>query len=149
MAGFDHAEMVEEETDAARLAERTGFENIPDFRRGAIPVIGQALHHDGHLVRSEALVGNGLEVHLLIGQAGAFLDGAFDGVAVNRVLAGFLDRRRKARVEVRVWSAQAGGHHDFANQFDDHLPLFLGIGFASGLFPLRAHLSALAKLLSS
>src|SRR5208337_4804297 len=36
MRGFDHAEVVEEKADAARLAERAGLEQIADFRRRAV-----------------------------------------------------------------------------------------------------------------
>src|SRR5208337_1823656 len=39
MRGFDHADVVEEKRHAAGLAERSGLEQIADFRRGAVPVV--------------------------------------------------------------------------------------------------------------
>ena len=54
--GFDDAEVIEEKRDAAGLAERTGLEQIADFRRGAIAIVGQAFHDDGHFVRREAFI---------------------------------------------------------------------------------------------
>ena len=84
VGGFDDAEVVEEEGDAAGLAEGAGLEDIADLRRGAVAVVGQALDDHRHFVRREALVGDQFEVDLLVGLPGALLDGALDGVAIAR-----------------------------------------------------------------
>ena len=95
VGGFDDAEVVEEERDAAGLAEGAGLKEIADFGRGAIAAVGQALDHHRHFVRRKALVGDQLEVDLLLGLAGALLDGAFDGVAIARGFAAPSRRRRR------------------------------------------------------
>ena len=139
MGGFDDAEVIEEEGDAAGLAERAGLEEIADFRRGAVAVVGEALDHHRHFVRREALVGDQLEVDLLIGLAGALLDGALDGVLIARGLLRLLDGGGEARVQVGVRAAEFGRDHDFADQLGGHLAFLLRVVFAPGLFPLCAH----------
>ena len=139
MIGLDDTAVVEEEAHAAGLAEGAGLEKIADFRRGAVPVVGETLDDDGHLVRREALIDDRLVGDLFVGLAGAFLDGALDGVPVHGGLLGLLDGGGQARVRVRVRAAEFGGDHDFADQFDDQLAFLLRVGFAPGLFPLCAH----------
>jgi hypothetical protein len=133
--------VVEEESDAAGLAQRTGLEEVADFRRGSVPAIGEAFDDDRYFMRREAFVSHLLETDLLIGLAGAFFDGPFDGIAINRGFAGFFDGGGETRVEIGVRAAELGGNHDFADQFGDQLAFLLRIGFAPGLFPLCAQLS--------
>ena len=107
VGGFDDAEVVEEEGDAAGLAEGAGLEEVADFRRGAVAVVGQALDDDRHLVRGEAFVGDQLEVDLLVGLAGALLDGALDGVAIDEAFLAFstaaASRALRSGSGRRVW----------------------------------------------
>ena len=51
--GFHDADMIEEKRDAARLAHRADFEQIPNLRRGAISIVSEAFNYDRHLVRRE------------------------------------------------------------------------------------------------
>ena len=139
VGGFDDAEVVEEKCDAAGLSERAGFEEIADLRRGAIAIVGEAFDDDGDFVRGETFVDDGFEIHFFIELAGAFFDGAFDGIAIDGGLFGFFDRDIKAGVEIGVRAAEFGRDHDFADQFGGHLTFFLRAGFAPGLFPLCAH----------
>jgi hypothetical protein len=138
VSGFDDAEMVEEKGDAAGLTERAGFEQITDFRRGAIAIVGEAFDDDGDFVGRETFVDDGLEIDLFIQLAGAFFDGALDGIAIDGSLFGFFDRDIEAGVEIGVRAAEFGRDHDFADQFGGHLAFFLRAGFAPGLFPLCA-----------
>src|SRR5205814_204365 len=81
--------------------------------------------------------------HFVIGLAGAFLDGALDGVTINRGFAGLFERGLKAWIRVGIGSAELGSNRYFANELVDQLTFFLRVGFASGLFPLCAHDSSL------
>src|SRR2546421_11794547 len=137
--GFHHAQAVEEETDAAGRTERTGAKEMANLGRGAVAVVGEALDDDRDFVRRESFVCHQFINHFFTGLAGAFPDGALDGVARYRGLARRLQRRVQPRVEIGVRPSQFRGHHDFANEFADDLAALRRIGHATGLFPLRAH----------
>ena len=139
MGGFDHAEVIEEKRHAAGLAERAGLEYIADFRRRAVAAVGETFNDDRHLVRRETFIDDGFVIDLFGVESGAFFDGAFDGVPIDGSFLGFFDGGEEARIEVGVRPAEFGRDHDFADQFDGHLALFLRVDFASGLFPLCAH----------
>ena len=93
-------------------------------------------------MRREPLVGDQLEVHLLVRLARALLDRTLNSVAIDRSLAGLLGRRRQPRVQVRVRAAQLGRDHDFADQLRRHLALLLRVCLAPGLFPLCAQVTS-------
>ena len=139
MRGFHDAEVIEEKRDAARLAERAGFEKISDFGRGAIAIVGETFHDNGDFMRRKTFVDDGFKIHLFIQLAGAFFDRALNGIAIDGGLFGFFNRDIKAGVEIGVRAAEFGRDHDFADQFGGHLTFFLRAGFAPGLFPLCAH----------
>ena len=102
MGSLDDAQVVEEEGDAAGLTKGARLKNIADLRRGAVAAIGEALDDHRDFVRREPLVGDQLEVDLLLGLPGPLLDGALDGVAIARGLLRLLDGGGEARVEIRV-----------------------------------------------
>jgi hypothetical protein len=131
--------MVEEKTDAAGLAKRTGLEEVPDFRCGTIAIVGQAFDDHRHLVWRETFIDDGLVVDDFVREARALLDGALNGVAIDGRLLRLLHGSGETGVQLGVCSAQLGGDGDFAHQLDDHLTLLLRVGFAPGLFPLCAH----------
>ena len=136
---LDHAHVIEEEADAAGIAERAGPEQMADYRCGTIAVVGQALDDDGNLMGRETFVGDELVGHLFIGLAGTFLDGAFDRIARDRSFPSRFHGRVQPGVEVGVRSAEFGSDEDFTDQFADDLAAFHGVGHAAGLFPSRAH----------
>ena len=140
VGGFDDTESVEEEAHGAGLAELTGAEEVPDFGGGAVPVVGEALDDDRDLMGGESLVEDGLVLDFFVEEPGSLLDAAFDGIPVNAGLFGFLDGDVESRIQVGIRAAEFGGDHDFANEFADDLALFLGVGLASCLFPLRSHI---------
>ena len=146
MSGFDNAEVVEEKGNAAGLAKGARFEQVADFRRGPVAVIGQTFDNDWDFVRRKTFVGDQLKFDLFVGLTGAFLDRALDGVAIDRGLPRLFDRGGQARIRSGSGTAQFGRDHDFADQLDDHLALLLRVGFAPGLFPLCAHGERLEKL---
>ena len=131
--------MVEHPRDAARRPKLAFFEKIANVGRGAIAIVGEAFHNHRDLVRRESFVCHQLINHFFTGLAGAFPDGALDGVARYRGLARCLQRRVQPRVEIGVRPSQFRGHHDFANEFANDLAALRRIGHATGLFPLRAH----------
>ena len=90
MRGFDDPRAIEKEPDAAGLAERTSFEQIPDFRRGTVAIVGKAFDDDRYFVWSESLECHQFESHFVIALAGAFLDRPLDGIAINGGFARFL-----------------------------------------------------------
>ena len=115
MGGFDNAEVVKEEGDAAGLAEGARLKYITNLRRGAITAIGEAFDDHRDFVWREPLVGDQLEADLFLGLSGALLDGALDGVLVARGLLRLFDGGVKARVQVRGRAAEFGRDHDFAD----------------------------------
>jgi predicted Rossmann fold flavoprotein len=138
---FHHSHVIEEKSDAPWLAQRAGFEEITNFRRGPIPIVGEAFDDYGNLVRAESFVSHLFENDLFVGEPGTFFDGAFDGVAGDGILPGLFDGGGEAGVEFGISAAEFGGDHDFAHQFNDELAFFLGVRFAPGLFPLSSHIS--------
>ena len=89
-------------------------------------------------MRGEPFVSDQLENDFFVRQPRALFDGAFDRVTGDGAFARFLDRRRKARIEIRISAPELGGDDDFADKFDDHLAALLRVGFAARLFPLCA-----------
>jgi len=136
---FNHAEMVEEKGDAARIAERASLENAADVGSGAVAVVGEAFDHERDFVGREAFVGDEFVVNFFVGETSTLFDGAFDGVSGHGTLARFLDGGGKACVQVGIGAAHFGGDHDFTDEFNDDLTALLRVGFTTGLFPLSTH----------
>ncbi|CAN3958714.1 General stress protein 13, partial [Dysosmobacter welbionis] len=111
----DDALLVKGPADAALGAQVAValVERVADLRRGALAVVGQGLHNDGHAAGAVALVGDGLVV---VGAAGAQgpVDGALDVVVGHVDGLGLGDDRGQAGVVVGVAGAAAlfHGHDD-------------------------------------
>ena len=145
MGGLDDPEAIEEERHAAGLAQLSILEEMADLGSGPVPVVGQALDDHRHLVGSEAFIQHGLEIHLLIQETGALLDGALDGVLVDAGLLGLFNGGRQPGIGLDFRAAQFGGDHDFAGQLADHLTFFLRGRLATRLLPLGSHAAREAK----
>lgn len=138
--GFDDADVVEHPGDAADFAEMAGLEEHADFGGGAAAIVGEAFDDDGDFVRGESLVGDEFVIDLLAGEAGAFFDGAFDGVAGDGLFFGGFDGGEETGVEVGISAAGLGGDDDFLGEFAKQLAAFERAGFAALLFPLCTHI---------
>ena len=110
----------------------------PHLRCGAVDVVGQALHHDGHLVGGEAFVNHMLKVHGLTGQTRTLFDGAVQGFFGHGNFARLLHDQAQARVASRV-GAVARRDHDVLGQFPECPAPCVGCQFLAFCFPLRAH----------
>ena len=109
---------------------------MADLRRGALAVVGQGLHNDGHAAGAVALVGDGLVV---VGAAGAQgpVDGALDVVVGHVDGLGLGDDRGQTGVVVGVAGAAAlfHGHDDLLGDLGEGGGA-LGVGRALGLLDI-------------
>lgn len=115
--GFDEADVVEEEFVASGGAELSGFEEDSDLGCGAVVVIGEDFDDDGDFVRCVAFEGDLFEGGFVVALAGAFVDGALDGVAGDADFFGLFDGGEEAGVSVGVGAAVFGCDGDFAQVF--------------------------------
>jgi hypothetical protein len=100
---------------------------------------------DRHLMRRKTFVDDGLERGLLIQQASALFDGAFERVLRHRGALCLLDREAEPRVGRRVRPAAPRRHHDLFRELGEQ-PAFGGRAlFSTFLFPLGAHRGRLAQ----
>lgn len=139
MIPFDNPHMVKKEGNAAWLAQGAALENPPDVGGGAVAVIGEALNDQRHFVRGESFISDQLVGDFFLGEAGAFFDCAFDRIAGDRGLSGLFDRGGEAGIQIDFRAAGLRGHHDFTDEFDDHLPALLRVLLTASLFPLGSH----------
>src|SRR5215510_4357799 len=98
MMGLDQADVIEKELVTSRCAELTAFKKNPDFRGGAVLVVGLHLNDYRHLVRGVAFKKDLFQLQLFTAHARAFLDCALDDVAGNALLARFFDDRGETRI---------------------------------------------------
>ena len=136
--GFDHAHVVEVPSHRARGAQLALAKQDAHFRRGAVDVVGQAFHHDGHPVRRKAFIDNVFEIDRFSGEPGALLDGTVQRVLGHGDLARLLDQQPQARVGSRVGPA-ARRNHDVLGQSAEEATLGVCSQFLAFCFPLRAH----------
>ena len=136
---FDNAEVLKHPRHAPRRAELALFEEDADFGRGAAAVVGEAFDDDGDFVGGEAFVGDEFVIDLLPGQASAFFDGAFDGIARDGLFLGSLNGGVEAGIEIGVGATALGGDLDFFDQLAEELAAFQRADFAPLLFPLGSH----------
>jgi hypothetical protein len=134
---LDDADVVEQEHHLA--AELCVLEQRTDVRRGAVPVLGQALDDHRHVARAHAFIGDQLVLDRVGTLAGALLDGAVDDVVRHRLLARGLDGQRQARIHRRIGHAHLGGDHDLADQLAGDLRATVGGDLFLAVQPLTAH----------
>ncbi len=114
---LDEADVIEKKLVAPACTQLALFEEDADFGRGAIVIVGENLDDDGNLVGRIALEGNMLENHFLVADTGALVDGAFDGIAGDALLAGFFHRGEEAGIASRIGAAVLGSDRNFSQKF--------------------------------
>ena len=100
---FNHAHMVEIPRHGTRGTQLPFAKQHPHFRRGAVHVVGQALHHDGGTGRAVPFVHDGLE--LLTVTAAVQVRGG-EGQARSRNLTDFTGPVPVLLDEVMAWVRQ-------------------------------------------
>ena len=140
VVGFHNANVFKEELVAAGRSELAAvLENHPDFRGGAVVVVGEDFDDHGDLVRGVALKHDVLHHQLFGADSRAFLDGAFDDIPGHGGFPGLFHGGKKAGVALGFRSAEFGGNHDFLDQFSDDLTFFEVGDFPFCLQPLTTH----------
>ena len=117
---------------AAEVAAVFG-EEVTNFGRRTVFVVGLGLDHEGGAAGGIAFVGDFLDGAAAFEFPGAFFDGAVDVVDGHGFGPCGRDGGAKARVEVGVAAGKAGGHGDFLGEFGKEGPAF-DVGGALGAF---------------
>src|SRR3954452_19257942 len=119
----DHALLVEEVADRARLAEVAAVlgEQVADLGSRAVAVVRQRLDEEGDAAGAVALVDHGLDRVGVRALARALGDRALDVVLRHRGVPRLLHREPERRVPVDIASALTGGDRDGPRQLREVL----------------------------
>src|SRR5262249_55282577 len=109
----EHPLALEEEGHVPRAAHlaAAAFEDFADFAGGAVAVVGEHVHQDGHAARAVAFVGDLPEGHAFA-FAGAAFDGPFDVFLGHADLPRLVDGVAQLQIHFRVAAAVTGGDDD-------------------------------------
>src|SRR5262244_2739101 len=112
---LDHASAIEHPGYASRRAHASALllEDVPDLGAGAVLVVGENAHEDGHPARAIALVRDLLEL-LAWTAARALLDGALHIVGRHVRRLGRLHGGLESHVSLRIAAAMLGRDRDLA-----------------------------------
>ncbi|MNE31975.1 hypothetical protein D3C80_1255680 [compost metagenome] len=137
---LDHADVVEVPGYGTGSPQLALAERHADFSHGAVDVVGHTLNDQRHLVRCKTFVGYTMVLNGFAQLAGAFLDGAFQGLTGHRSLFRLLDHQAQVRVG-RDIGAVTRSNGDFFHQLTEDLALGVGCRFFVFNLPLCAHYS--------
>ncbi|MDB6172810.1 MAG: hypothetical protein JWL59_2121 [Chthoniobacteraceae bacterium] len=138
--GFDQADMIKKEFIAAGGSKLTRiFKYHPDFRGGAVVVIGKDFQDQRHFVRGVTFINHVFKHEFVSPDARPFFNRPFDHVAGDRRTACLVDRSAKARVSFDVGAAEFGGHHHLFDEFSDSLTFAKVSDITFCLQPLTTH----------
>ena len=101
--------------------------SVPNFRHGAILVVGQAINHDRRTAWPVTFVAN-LGIVGAIELAGTALDRTIDIVLRHALRLGLVDRQAQPRIGGYIAATHACRNRDLTDQLCKQLPALLILG---------------------